>query len=63
MGCGVDTYTFSDENAAYSVDSLPPCTYTVIGETWINGNRYSNTYQVTVGDNETIPLIIILYEN
>jgi len=63
MGCGVDTYTFSDENAAYSVDSLPACTYTVIGETWINGERYSNTYQVTVGDGETVPLIIILYEN
>jgi len=62
-GCGVDTYTFSDENASYAFTSLPACTYTVIGETWISGRRYSNTYLATVGDGETVPLIIILYEN
>ncbi|HHS96924.1 MAG TPA: hypothetical protein ENK08_03370 [Chloroflexi bacterium] len=62
-GCGVDLITYSDENAAYSTDSLPACTYTVVGETWINGERYSNTYQVTVEEDETVPLIIILYKN
>lgn len=63
IGCGVDTYTFSDENAYYAVTSLPACTYTVIGETWISGQRYSNTYPVQLQDGETAPLVIILYAN
>jgi len=62
-GCGVEKLTYSNDDAAYAFTALPACTYTVVGETWISGRRYSNTYQVEVADGETVPLIIILYEN
>jgi len=56
--------TVSDDNARYELSNLPVGTYTVIGETWINGSRYSRTLDgIVVSENETIVLLIILYRD
>jgi uncharacterized repeat protein (TIGR01451 family) len=56
--------TTSDDTAKYTLSDLPAGTYTVIGETWIDGVRYSRTLDgVVVNDNETTVLLIILYRN
>jgi uncharacterized repeat protein (TIGR01451 family) len=56
--------TTSDGAAQYTLADLPPGTYTVIGETWIDGVRYSRTLDgVVVNDNETTVLLIILYRD
>jgi hypothetical protein len=55
--------TFSDENARYEFLDLPVGTYTVIGETWISGIRYSNTYEVIVNEGETTVRFIIMYRD
>jgi hypothetical protein len=54
--------TVSDSDGLYEFLDLPVGTYTVIGETWIDGIRYSRTYpNVVVNENETTTLIIIMY--
>jgi uncharacterized repeat protein (TIGR01451 family) len=53
--------TVSDDNARYEFTDLPVGVYTVIGETWINGIRYSNTYQVEIVEGETTVRFIIMY--
>ncbi len=56
--------TVSNSNARYTVDNLPVGSYTVLGETWIDGVRYSKTYHnVAVNEDETTVLIIIMYES
>jgi hypothetical protein len=55
--------TVSDDNARYELADLPVGTYTVIGETWINGVRYSNSYEVDVLEGETTVCFIIMYRN
>ena len=55
--------TTSDENAQYTLPNLPAGTYTIIGEAWIDGKRYSNAYEVTVQADETVTLFIIMYED
>jgi uncharacterized repeat protein (TIGR01451 family) len=56
--------TTSDDTAKYTLSGLPNGTYTVIGETWIDGVRYSRTLDgVVVNDNETTVLLIILYRD
>jgi len=56
--------TTSDDTAKYALSDLPAGTYTVIGETWIDGVRYSRTLDgVVVNDNETTVLLIILYRD
>ncbi|MEE8392357.1 MAG: thrombospondin type 3 repeat-containing protein, partial [Anaerolineae bacterium] len=55
--------TVSDASAQYEFTDLPVGTYTVIGETWINGFRYSNSYEVDVLDGETTVRFIIMYKN
>jgi len=54
--------TTSDDRARYTLSDLPAGTYTVIGETWIDGVRYSRTLDgVAVNENGTTVLLIILY--
>ena len=54
--------TTSDDTAKYTLSGLPAGTYTVIGETWIDGVRYSRTLDgVVVNNDETTVLLIILY--
>ena len=55
--------TVSDDGAYYEFVDVPVGTYTVIGETWINGIRYSNTYGVDVLEGETTVRFIIMYRN
>ncbi len=55
--------TISDENARYTLSGLSPGTYTVMGEAWIDGKRYSNVYDVTLSEGETMTLFIIMYED
>lgn len=55
--------TTSDDNAQYTLPDLPAGTYTITGEAWIDGKRYSNTYEITVADGETSTLFIIMYED
>jgi uncharacterized repeat protein (TIGR01451 family) len=56
--------TTSDDTAKYTLSGLPAGTYTVIGETWIDGVRYSRTLDgVVVNDNEATVLLIILYRD
>jgi hypothetical protein len=55
--------TVSDDGAYYEFAAVPVGTYTVIGETWINGIRYSNTYEVDVLEGETTVRFIIMYRN
>jgi uncharacterized repeat protein (TIGR01451 family) len=55
--------TVSDEDARYEFTDLPVGTYTVIGETWINGVRYSNSYEVNVLEGETTVRFIIMYRS
>lgn len=55
--------TISNDNARYELSNLPVATYTIIGETWIDGVRYSGTVPgVEVVENETTVAIIIMYE-
>nr|HID14178.1 hypothetical protein [Anaerolineae bacterium] len=45
--------TVSDDEARYELSNLPVGTYTVIGETWIDGVRYSRTYyEIDVNEGE-----------
>ena len=54
--------TNSDNAAKYTLPTLPAGTYTVIGETWIDGVRYSRTLDgIVVNENESTVLLIILY--
>jgi hypothetical protein len=54
--------TTSDDTAKYTLSNLPAGTYMVIGETWIDGVRYSRTLDgVVVNNDETTVLLIILY--
>jgi uncharacterized repeat protein (TIGR01451 family) len=55
--------TVSDNSAYYEFVAVPVGTYTVIGETWINGVRYSNTYEVDVLEGETTVRFIIMYRD
>jgi uncharacterized repeat protein (TIGR01451 family) len=55
--------TVSNDSAYYEFVDVPVGTYTVIGETWINGIRYSNTYQVDVLEGETTVRFIIMYRD
>lgn len=56
--------TVSDANASYALYDIPVGTYTVVGETWINGVRYSNTYPgVQVYEGQSTVRIIIMYRN
>jgi uncharacterized repeat protein (TIGR01451 family) len=55
--------TVSDDGACYEFAAVPVGTYTVIGETWINGIRYSNTYTVDVLEDETTVRFIIMYRD
>ena len=56
--------TTSDDTAKYALSDLPAGIYTVIGETWIDGVRYSRTLDgVVVDDNKTTVLLIILYRD
>jgi uncharacterized repeat protein (TIGR01451 family) len=57
--------TTSDDTARYTLSGLPNGTYTVIGETWIDGVRYSRTLDGVVVDttNGTTVLLIILYRD
>jgi hypothetical protein len=55
--------TVSDDAARYEFPDVPVGTYTVIGETWINGVRYSNSYEVDVLEGETTVRFIIMYRN
>lgn len=57
--------TTSDDTAKYTLSGLPAGTYTVIGETWIDGVRYSRTLDGVVVDttNGTTVLLIILYRD
>jgi uncharacterized repeat protein (TIGR01451 family) len=55
--------TVSDEEGRYELLDLAPGTYTVIGETWIDGIRYSRTYHdVVVNEDETTVRVIVMYE-
>ncbi len=55
--------TVSDEEGLYEFLDLAPGVYTVIGETWIDGIRYSNTYEVEVVADESTVLFVIMYED
>jgi hypothetical protein len=54
---------FSGEDGQYAVTGLPPDTYIVVGETWIDAVRYSRTYWgiVITEDQPTALLTIIMY--
>lgn len=52
----------SDSDGRYRIDDVPAGSYTVVGETYIDGVRYSRTYTgVVVRDEEATRLIIIMY--
>ncbi len=55
--------TVSDDEARYEIPNIPVGNYTVTGDTWINGVRYSNSYEVQVLENETTVRFIIMYRN
>lgn len=55
--------TTSDDNAQYALSGLAPGTYIVTGEAWVDGKRYSNAYEVTLSEDETVTLFIIMYED
>jgi hypothetical protein len=55
--------TTSDDNAQYTLSGLSPGTYMIMGEAWVDGKRYSNLYEVTLSEGETVTLFIILYED
>ena len=53
----------SDDEGVYAVSGLAAGSYIVQGETWIDSTRYSRTYyNVTVNDDESTTLIIVMYE-
>ena len=55
--------TTSDDEAQYSLSDLPPGTYTVLADTWIDGIRYSGSVSGVVVDNdETAAAIVIMYK-
>ncbi len=54
-------FTTSGEDTMYEFPDLPIGTYTVIGETWLDGVRYSNSYEVDVLENETTVCLIVMY--
>ena len=54
--------TISDNEAQYTLSNLPAGTYTVIGETWIDGVRYSGTVPgVQIAEDEVV-VVIIMYK-
>jgi uncharacterized repeat protein (TIGR01451 family) len=54
--------TFSGDDAQYKVTGLPAGTYIVVGETWIDGVRYSRTHTgIVVTEDQTTELAIIMY--
>jgi uncharacterized repeat protein (TIGR01451 family) len=54
--------TTSGDAAQYTLANLPAGTYTLIGETWIDGVRYSGAVaNVQVVENETAVSILIMY--
>jgi uncharacterized repeat protein (TIGR01451 family) len=54
--------TTSDDAAQYTLANLPAGTYTLIGETWIDGVRYSGIVaNVQVIENEATVAILIMY--
>jgi hypothetical protein len=56
--------TTSDDAARYVLADLPEGTYTVIGETWIDGIRYSRTLDgVIVYEGKTTVCLVILYRD
>jgi hypothetical protein len=56
--------TTSDDAAKYVLADLPAGTYTIIGETWIDGVRYSRILDgVVVVDDDTTVCLIILYRD
>jgi uncharacterized repeat protein (TIGR01451 family) len=55
--------TVSDRDAQYQLADLPVGTYTVIGETWVNGYRYSNSYSVDVFEDQTTIQFIFMYKD
>ena len=56
--------TTSDYTSRYEFSNLPADTYTLIGETWIDGVRYSRMLDgVAVVDNETAVALLILYRD
>ena len=60
-GGNVVASTTSDNEAQYTLSNLPAGTYTVIGETWIDGVRYSGTVPgVQIAEDEVV-VIIIMY--
>jgi uncharacterized repeat protein (TIGR01451 family) len=56
--------TTSDNVAQYTLTNLEPGTYTVIGESWIDGVRYSGIVpHVEVAEDEIVVVIVIMYRN
>ena len=55
--------TTSDDSFRYEFTDLAAGTYTVIGETWIDGARYSNSNEVKVLEGETSVNIIFMFKN
>ncbi len=56
--------TVSDSEGKYQFSDLAVGTYTVIGETWIDGVRYSGTIaNVEVEENKSTVAIVIMYED
>jgi len=56
--------TTSDDAAKYEIANLLAGTYTLIGETWIDGVRYSRTLDnVMVNDHGVIVRLIIMYRD
>jgi hypothetical protein len=54
----------SDDEGRYTLTELPPGTYTVISETWIDGVRYAGTVaNIEVVENKTTVAIVIMYES
>jgi len=54
--------TTSDNEAQYTLSNLPEGTYMVIGETWIDGVRYSGTVPgVQIAEDEVV-VVIIMYK-
>jgi hypothetical protein len=56
--------TTSDYMAKYEIPNLPAGTYTLSGETWIDGVRYARTLDgVVVNEDTTTVALIILYRD
>lgn len=54
--------TFSDSDAAYTVNNLAAGTYTIIAEAWIDGIRYVGIRSdVEVFDDQTTTAVLIMY--